>query len=95
MKKLINLWPSEEQKSALYVSRKLPTYPSPKPTLTLTSHLGQIHQMIPWIIYVSGKLPTYPSPKPTLALTSHLGQIHQMISWIIICFWETAHLPLP
>ena len=22
-----------------YVSRKLPTYPSPKPTLTLTSHL--------------------------------------------------------
>ena len=26
---------------SLYVSRKLPTYPSPKPTLTLTSHLGQ------------------------------------------------------
>ena len=24
-----------------YVSRKLPTYPSPAPTLTLTSHLGQ------------------------------------------------------
>ena len=24
-----------------YVSWKLPTYPSPKPTLTLTSHLGQ------------------------------------------------------
>ena len=24
-----------------YVSKKLPTYPSPKPTLTLTSHLGQ------------------------------------------------------
>ena len=24
-----------------YVSGKLPTYPSPKPTLTLTSHLGQ------------------------------------------------------
>ena len=25
----------------LYVSRKLPPYPSPKPTLTLTSHLGR------------------------------------------------------
>ena len=25
----------------LYVSGKLPTYPSPKPTLTLTSHLRQ------------------------------------------------------
>ena len=24
-----------------YVSGKLPTYPSPNPTLTLTSHLGQ------------------------------------------------------
>ena len=24
-----------------YVARKLPTYPSPKLTLTLTSHLGQ------------------------------------------------------
>ena len=24
-----------------YVSGKLPTYPSPKPTLALTSHLGQ------------------------------------------------------
>ena len=24
-----------------YLSGKLPTYPSPKPTLTLTSHLGQ------------------------------------------------------
>ena len=24
---------------SLYVSRKLPTYPSPKPKLTLTSHL--------------------------------------------------------
>ena len=23
---------------------KLPTYPSPKPTITLTSHLGQIDQ---------------------------------------------------
>ena len=27
---------------SLYVSGKLPTYPSPKPTLKLTSHLGQI-----------------------------------------------------
>jgi len=26
---------------SLYVSGKLPTYPSPKPTLTLTCHLGQ------------------------------------------------------
>ena len=26
---------------SLHVSRKLPTYPSPKPTITLTSHLGQ------------------------------------------------------
>ena len=26
---------------SLYVSGKLPTYPSPKPTLTLSSHLGQ------------------------------------------------------
>ena len=34
----------------IYVSGKLPTYPSPKPTLALTSHLGRIHQMIPWII---------------------------------------------
>ena len=25
----------------LYVSGKLPTYPSPKPKLTLTSHFGQ------------------------------------------------------
>ena len=26
---------------SLYVSGKLPTYPSPKPTLTLSSYLGQ------------------------------------------------------
>ena len=26
---------------SLYVSGKLPTYPYPKPILTLTSHLGQ------------------------------------------------------
>ena len=26
---------------SLYISGKLPTYPSPKPTLTLTSHLGK------------------------------------------------------
>ena len=26
---------------SIYVSEKLPTYPSPKSTLTLTSHLGQ------------------------------------------------------
>ena len=29
------------QVGSLYVSGKLPTYPSPKPTLPLTSHLGQ------------------------------------------------------
>ena len=29
-------------RNPLYVSGKLPTYPSPKPTLTLTCHLGQI-----------------------------------------------------
>ena len=27
--------------ASLFVSGKLPTYPSPKPTLTLTCHLGQ------------------------------------------------------
>ena len=26
---------------SLYLSRKLPTHPSPKPTLTLSFHLGQ------------------------------------------------------
>ena len=26
---------------SLHVSRKMPTYPSPKPAVTLTSHLGQ------------------------------------------------------
>ena len=26
---------------SIQVSEKMPTYPSPKPTLTLTSHLGQ------------------------------------------------------
>ena len=30
-----------KQRFSLYVSEKLPTHPSPKPTLTLTSHLGQ------------------------------------------------------
>ena len=33
--------PSYNLFGSLYVSGKLPTYPSPKPTLTLTSHLGQ------------------------------------------------------
>ena len=28
-------------RSLLHVSGKLPTYPSPKPTTALTSHLGQ------------------------------------------------------
>ena len=26
---------------SLYISGKLPTYPSPKPTLTITAHLGK------------------------------------------------------
>ena len=30
-----------KQRFSLYVSGKLPTYPSPTPTLTLTSHLEQ------------------------------------------------------
>ena len=30
-----------KKNGSLNVSRKLPTYPSPKPTLTLTSHFGQ------------------------------------------------------
>ena len=30
-----------QELGAFYISGKLPTYPSPKPTLTLTSHLGQ------------------------------------------------------
>ena len=30
-----------QELGSFYVSGKLPTYPSPKPTLTLTSHLGQ------------------------------------------------------
>ena len=32
---------SEKKRGSLYVSVKLPTYPSPKPTLTLSSYLGQ------------------------------------------------------
>ena len=32
---------TETMLGSLYVSGKLPTYPSPKPTLTLTSHFGQ------------------------------------------------------
>ena len=46
----------------VYVSGKLPTYPSPKPTLTLTSHLGQNIGLGEEV----GSFPeTYPSPKPT------------------------------
>ena len=33
--------PQNQDTTALHVSGKLPTYPSLKPTLTLTSHLGQ------------------------------------------------------
>ena len=32
---------SSSSLKTLHFSGKLPTYPSPKPTLTLTSHLGQ------------------------------------------------------
>ena len=39
---LLNCWkPVRTKLGSLHVSGKLPTYPSPKPTLTLTSHLGQ------------------------------------------------------
>ena len=32
---------AREKEGSFYVSGKLPTYPSPKPTLALTFHLGQ------------------------------------------------------
>ena len=39
---LTGLWSlSKGLFGSFYLSGKLPTYPSPKPTLTLTSHLGQ------------------------------------------------------
>ena len=34
-------WPLMIRSKSLFISGKLPTYPSLKPTLTLTSHLGQ------------------------------------------------------
>ena len=34
--------PAPKEMGSLYISGKLPTYPSPMPTLTLTFHLGQI-----------------------------------------------------
>ena len=34
-------WPANKNLRSIKVSRKLPTYPSPKPTLTPTSHVGQ------------------------------------------------------
>ena len=58
----------------VYVSGKLPTYPSPKPTLTLTSHLGQNVGLGEEV----GSFPeTYPSTKPTWIIirfweTAHL-----------------------
>ena len=58
----------------VYVSGKLPMYPSPKPTLTLTSHLGQNVGLGEEV----GSFPeTYPSPKPTWIIirfweTAHL-----------------------
>ena len=65
---------------SLYVSGKLPNYPSPKPTLTLTSHLGKLLNYPspkPTLTLTShlGKLLNYPSPKPTLTLTSYLGKL--------------------
>ena len=35
-----------KEMGSLNISGKLPTYPSPTPTLTLTSHLGQIVGLI-------------------------------------------------
>ena len=35
------IYNEERNFGSLYVSWKLPTYPSPKPTLMLTSHLGK------------------------------------------------------
>ena len=37
----VSLLPRAGFLGLLYVFGKLPTYPSPKPTLTLTSHFGQ------------------------------------------------------
>ena len=34
-------WPLMMRSKSLFISGNLPTYPSLKPTLTLTSHLGQ------------------------------------------------------
>ena len=34
-------WNTDGQSGSLYVSGKLPTYPSPEPTLILTTHLGK------------------------------------------------------
>ena len=42
------------------MSMKLPTYPSPKPTLTLTSHLGQNVALVEG--YVGSFLETYNDP---------------------------------
>ena len=53
------------------------TYPSPNPTLTATSHLGEnVGLGEGWVgrFQYAGELPTYPSPNPTLTLTSHFGQ---------------------
>ena len=36
------IYNEERNFGSLYVSWKLPTYPSPKPTLMLTSHLGNM-----------------------------------------------------
>ena len=38
---LCKFFGANESVGSLYVFGKLPTYPSPQPTLTLTSHLGQ------------------------------------------------------
>ena len=38
---IINDQNGKKKIGSFYVSVKLPTYPSPKPTLTLSSYLGQ------------------------------------------------------
>ena len=53
------------------------TDPSPNPTLTVASHLGENVGLGEWWVgrfQYAGELPTYPSPNPTLTLTSHFGQ---------------------
>ena len=60
----------------LYVSGKLPTYPSPKPTVTLTSHLEQN------IGLGEGYVGSFPETynDPILASMSNT-QTHHILKW--------------